>query len=393
MDKECDVLIIGAGPGGCSAAFHMARSGFRTLVAEKAVFPREKICGDGIAPRAVHALYSMGLKESLEGRFQVIKGVRFFSTHGGVTEALYPQRGNFPDHGYIIPRIQLDQMLLSLIKGLGVEVWEGCEVLSILPPEKGKVPGVLARHQGGVVTIGARYIIGADGSSSRVGKDLGLMRQDPRYLGISVRCYMRGVKGLADFLQIFPEDAIMPCCGWIFPVEEGFANVGVGGMLYALKKKRVNLKRLFSDFCTNTIHGAKMLRDAKPASPLRGAQLRVGLEGSLPGKGNVLLVGDAASMTNPISGEGISYALESGRWAAEAVLAALADPERNPAVEYAQNLQQRYAEYFRQGWLCIRWGNNPWVINPLIWITSHNKRLGNKMGRYLMNIRRGDRPA
>ena len=105
------------------------------------------------------------------------------------------------------------------------------------------------------------------------------------------------------------------------------------------------------------------------------------------------MVGDAASTTNPISGEGISYALESGKMAGEAVGRALEEGRGDALVEYAGALRSKYATYFRNGWLCIRYGNNPWVMNPLIRVTSLNERLGNKMGRYLMNVRRSDRPG
>ncbi len=363
------------------------------MVVDKAVFPREKVCGDGIAPRAVHALYQMGFRQQLEGKYQVIRGVRFHSTHGGITEATYPMGSNFPDHGYIVPRKELDEMLINRIKESDAQVWEGCEVLAVLPLEKGRIPGVRVRLNGKEEEIRAKYIIGADGPSSKVGRDLGLLFQDPRYLGVSVRCYMKGVEDLTDFLEIYPEDAIMPCCGWIFSLGEGVANVGIGGMLYALRKKRVNLNQAFEIFRKKTRYASAKLRNAEMIERLKGAQLRVGLKGSIPGKDNLLLVGDAASMTNPISGEGISYALESGKWAGEAVLGALEGEISDPLASYAITLKERYGDYFHHGWLCIRWGNNPWVMNPLIWVTSKNKRLGNKMGRYLMNVRRRDRPA
>jgi len=393
MDETCDVLVVGAGPGGCSAAWWLAGRGLRVLVVDKERFPRDKICGDGIAPRAVHALYGMGLKERLRGRFQVIKGVRFHSTRGGVTEVRYPMGGHFPDHAYIIPRRELDHLLVERVREVGVEVREGCEVLYPLPSRRGVTPGVLASADGEEFTIGARYIIAADGPSSSVGMALGLLYQDPRYLGVSVRCYLRGARDVSDFLEIYPEDAIMPSCGWIFPVDGETVNAGVGAMLYAIRRKGINLNRVFDDFCRRTRHAAPKLRDAEPLDRLRGAQLRVALRGSRPGKGNVLLVGDAASTTNPISGEGISYALESGKMAGEAVGRALEEGRGDALVEYATALRSKYATYFRNGWLCIRYGNNPWVMNPLIRVTSLNEHLGNKMGRYLMNVRRSDRPG
>ncbi len=393
MDETCDVLIVGAGPGGCSAAWHLAGRGHRVLVVDKETFPRDKICGDGIAPRAVHALYRMGLRHRLEGRFQLIEGVRFYSTRGGLTEVRYPMGGHFPDHAYIVPRLEFDGILVDHVRAAGVEVREGCEVLAPLPARRGRTPGVAASYGGERLEIGARYIIAADGPSSVMGKGLRLLYHDPRYLGVSVRCYMRGAADVGSFLEIYPEDAIMPHCGWIFKVDSETVNVGVGAMLYAVRKRGLNLNRAFEDFCTRTRFAADKLRSAEPLGRLRGAQLRVALRGGRPGAGNVLAVGDAASMTNPISGEGISYALESGKLAAESVLSALEAGADDALARYARGLREKYSTYFRNGWLCIRFGNNPYVMNPLIWTTSHSERLGNKMGRYLMNVRRSDHPA
>jgi flavin-dependent dehydrogenase len=243
-----------------------------------------------------------------------------------------------------------------------------------------------------MVKILARCIVAADGSSSLVAGKLGLLREDPLYIGVSVRAYMTGVEGLDDFLEIYPEDAIMPCCGWIFPVDESTANVGVGAMLYAFRKKKININRVFEDFGRRTRHAAPKLRGAGIEGRLRGAILRVGMGGSVPGRANVLLVGDAASLVNPISGEGITYALESGRWAGETVAAALRSGKWDALSYYPRILEWKYGGYFRRGTAAIRYGNNPWFINPLLYITSRLPRLGDKMGRFLMNCRRSDNP-
>lgn len=248
MNERYDVIIVGAGPGGSSAACSLAERGFRVLLIDKEHFPREKVCGDGIAPRAVHSLYRLGLRDELQGRFKRTEGIRFYATHGGLTEVSYPMGSRYPDHGYVIPRRELDAILLARADGLGAEVMQGCRVTGVLPPRGGRFPGVAAECGGEKKILEGRFIVGADGPSSTIGKELGLLRSDPLYLGVSVRCYMAGVKGISDFLEIYPEDAISPSCGWIFPVDEETANVGVGYMLYARHKRRINLNRAFEDF-------------------------------------------------------------------------------------------------------------------------------------------------
>ncbi len=393
MKERYDAVVVGAGPGGSSAAIELASRGFRVLLLDKESFPREKTCGDGIAPRAVHSLYRLGVREELEGRFKRTSGIRFYATHGGMTEVRYPMGSRYPDHGYVVPRRDLDSILLHRAAAAGAEVMQGCRVTGVLPRRDGRVPGVTAEYRGEEIELGGRYIVGADGPHSTVGKRLGLLGRDPLYLGVSVRCYMTGVEGVSDFLEIYPEDAIMPSCGWIFPVDGGTANVGVGFMLYARRKRRINLNRVFEDFRLRTRHAAAKLRHARPAGRLRGALLRVGMGGSTPRHANVLLVGDAASLTNPISGEGITYALESGRWAGETLAAALHAGDDGMLETYPRILEWHYRRYFFLGTLAIRYGNNPYCVNPLLLTTSRLPRLGCKMGRFLMNCRRSDYPV
>ncbi len=392
MKADYDAVIVGAGPGGSSAAFSLASRGFRVLLLDKEVFPREKACGDGIAPRAVHSLRVLGVEEELAGRFRRTAGMRFYATRGGVTEVRYPMGSRFPHHGYVVPRRELDSILLRRAREAGAEVWEGCRVADLMPWKDGNVQGVVAEREGERREVSASYIVGADGASSLVGRKLGLLRHDPRYVGVSVRCYMQGVREVSDFLEIYPEDAISPACGWIFPLDRETANVGVGFMLHAREKRRMNLNRVLEDFCTRTRYAAEKLGGARPLAKPRSALLRVGMGGAVPRLANVVLVGDAASMVNPMSGEGITYALESGRWAAEALASALRRGDPEELALYPLTLKRYYGRYFRLGTMAIRYGNNPWFINPLLLATSRMPPLGDKMGRFLMNCRRGAFP-
>lgn len=392
MKADYDAVIVGAGPGGSSAAYYLASKGYRVLLIEKENFPREKVCGDGIAPRAVHSLEVMGVEGELAGRFKRTEGIRFYATRAGVTEVRYPMGSRFPDHGYVVPRRELDAVLLRRAREVEVEVWEGCRVVDLLPWKDGSVPGVVTEKEGERFEVSASYIVGADGSSSLVGRKLGLLRQDPRYMGVSVRCYLQGVRGLSDFLEIYPEDAVLPACGWIFPLDRETANVGVGFMLSVRERRRMNLNRVFESFCTRTRYAAEKLGGARPLGKPRGALLRVGMGGAVPQKANVVLVGDAASLTNPVSGEGITYALESGRWAAETISSALRRGDPETLALYPRILERYYGRYFRLGSLAIRCGNTPGFINPLLFTTSRLPRLGDKMGRFLMNCRSKEYP-
>jgi flavin-dependent dehydrogenase len=163
-------------------------------------------------------------------------------------------------------------------------------------------------------------------------------------------------------------------------------------MLYARRRRKINITRVFEDFASRTRHAAPKLREAEPLGKLRGALLRVGMGGAVPRRENVLLVGDAASLTNPISGEGITYALESGRWAGETLAAAMHAGDESMLESYPRILEWYYRHYFSLGTRAIRYGNNPYFVNPLLFTTSRFPALGDKMGRYLMNCRRSDYP-
>jgi menaquinone-9 beta-reductase len=392
MKDGYEAIIVGAGPAGSSAACYLSGMGHKVLLLDKEIFPREKVCGDGIAPRSVHALSRLGVEEEIEAKFLKTRGIRFYASRGGLTEVDYPMGSRFPDHGYVVPRIELDEILLRKAEAMGAEVRLGWEVRDVLPEEGGGYPGVEAAHEKEIITIHGRYIIGADGPLSRTASRLDMLHKDPAFIGVSVRCYMSGVEGLAERLEIYPEDAISPSCGWIFPMRDGLANVGVGAMLYAIRRKDINLNQVFEDFIHKTRHASQKLRGARREGRLRGAVLRVGLGGSRARKANVILAGDAASLTNPVSGEGITYALESGRLAAETVAAALKTGSDGALDDYQELLNAHYEHYFRMGSLAIRYGNNPWLINPLLFSTSRVRRLGDKMGRFLMNCRRSDYP-
>ncbi|MHB8779762.1 MAG: geranylgeranyl reductase family protein [Candidatus Geothermincolia bacterium] len=393
--KECDVLVIGAGPGGWAGAHYLAPSGVTVLVVDRATFPREKVCGDGITPRCTYNLYRMGLRPELEGSFMRTRGIRYYSTHGGTAAAFYPLGSNYPDHGYVVPRRELDALLVRHVREAGVEVLEGCEVTGALPPEEpGSVAGgARATLAGRDLEIRARYIIAADGPASILGKQLGLVGLDPLHTGVSVRAYFEGVGDLDDLIEIYPMDEILPACGWIFPLGDGRANVGVGAMLHHIRNRHMNLNDVFKRFIGGTRYSSAKLRDASVSQRPHGGIMRVGLPAGRQLSGNVLLVGDAAGMTNPMTGEGIANALESGRWAAGAVRAAFQTGRLDALQVYPQMLGELYGRYYRRGMRCIRYGAHPAVIDPLVFGAAHSRRVAEKMSRYLLNIRSSEMPS
>ncbi len=386
-----EVVIAGAGPAGSSAAYWLARQGVSVLLVDKASFPREKVCGDGVAPRAVRQLYRMGLQERLDGRFNKFRGFRFAGAGKSLVENTIPPTPRFPDHGYIIPRRELDALLLDYAREQGVECWEGSRVTGPLL-DSGRVVGVRVERGGAEVEVGARVVIGADGPHSPLGRVLGLLVDDPMYLGVSIRRYFEGVDDIGDYLEVYPEKIITPGSGWVFPVNrEGLANVGIGYMLYHIKRDHINLRDAFEKLINEAPFVAPKMKNARPVSPLRGELLRVGLGGSRVECPGLILVGDAASMTNPVSGEGITYALETGEMAADHILDSRMSGRGlhvDPAEDsFRVKLVERYQHYFNLGTMSIKWGNRTSFMRPMLAVVSKYRPWREDLIRALMYLR------
>ncbi len=385
-----EVVIVGAGPGGSSAAYHLAREGVDVLLLEKSSFPRKKVCGEGLTPRATRELYRIGLEEKLSGKYHRLNGVGIYGPYRRGVEGPFPPTPNFPDHGYMIAREELDQLLAEQAQSAGAKFLTDHRVTEPIVEDE-KVVGVRAVHDDQMIEVEAEVVIGADGARSTLGESLGLLVQDNRYLAVSVRQYFEGVDVDEDLIRIYPEDKILPGSGWIFPLGEGRANVGVGATNYHITRRRINLKDLFSFFVNESKHASAKLKGATPVGPLEGGLLRVGLGGSRVEYPGLLLVGDAASMANPVSGEGITYALESGQMAAELIMENRAssgrifhDPKKD---SFQKRLTDRYGHYFELGMKSVRWGTHNSFMVPLLFATYHKKSARDWLIRAVLYMR------
>jgi geranylgeranyl reductase family protein len=224
-----DVLVVGAGPAGASAAFWLASAGRRVLVVDKKQFPREKTCGDGLTPRAVRELHDMGLRDRLSD-FQRYDGLRAIA-HDITLELTWPDHPRFPPHGYVVRRRDLDQMVADQAAKAGADVWMTSEAVAPLTDD-GVVRGALVRRDGTTTErVQARYLVVADGANSRFGRALGTARRRSYPLGMAIRGYFTSPHHddpwIESHLDLRDRDGNhLPGYGWVFPVGDGTVNVG-----------------------------------------------------------------------------------------------------------------------------------------------------------------------
>ena len=322
-----DALVIGGGPAGAAAAYHLAERGRSVLVVEKKRFPREKTCGDGLTPRAVFELDLMGLDDEL-AQSQRFDGLRAIA-HGVTLEMAWPEHPDYPPYGYVIRRRDLDDLVLDRAVKAGAAVWPASEAVAPLLAD-GVVTGaaVVRRDSGTTEEVRARYVVVAEGATSRFGRALGTARDRTYPLGMAVRGYFESPfhdePWIESHLDLRDRDGHhLPGYGWVFPVGDGTVNVGVGLLSTFAGWKSVNTSHLMEAFVETAPRRWGISPETSCGAPT-GGKLPTGGSVSPKVGPTWLVVGDAAGSINPFNGEGIAYAYETGRLGADAVERAIA---------------------------------------------------------------------
>jgi len=349
---ETDVLVVGAGPGGSAAAYHLARHGVDVTLVDRSAFPREKVCGDGLTPRGVAAMLKMGIDPDEPG-FERVGGLRVYSRETMI-ELPWPELQSWPGYGLVRTRHDFDALLVARAQKAGARLLERTEALAPTVAE-GWVRGATIRapeDEGAPTEVRARFVIAADGAASRFAKPVGVVRDETRPLGIAARRYFRTPyhpgPWLESWLDLWEGDRLLPGYGWLFPVAGGRVNLGAGLLNTFKDFKEISAQRLFSAF-------AKMLppslgiSDDMAEGRLLSGPLPMGMSRSPQAVPGMLLVGDAAGVVSPFSGEGISYAMETGEIAAELVHESLVTGRPGIAMQYPTELRERYGRYFTMG--------------------------------------------
>jgi geranylgeranyl reductase family protein len=387
---EVDVLVVGSGPGGSAAAYHLARHGVDVLLVDKARFPREKVCGDGLTPRGVKAIMDMGV-DPTEAGFVRVDGLRVY----GPTVTLdlpWPTLDRFPDYGVVRTRHDFDHLLVQRAVKAGATLWEGTEAQVPLVDRGWVVGARIQREDGEPETVRAKYLIAADGAASRFAGKAGVERDPSRPLGVAARRYFRSPREQGTYLEswfdVWEHGVILPGYGWIFPIGDGVLNVGAGLLNTTAYFKEISPRRMFEAF-TGSLPEEWEITEENADGPLLSGPLPMGMNRrplALPG---LLVVGDAGGIINPFTGEGIAYAIESAEIAAELVHDALVTGRPGLAHVYPSVLRRRYGKYFSVGRLFAAAIGKPRIMRYSVEHGFPHERLMRFALRLLANLTDG----
>ena len=338
-DLACDVLVVGAGPSGIAAALTLQSAGHDVVVIDKAFFPRDKCCGDGLTTGALRILDELGFDPQTVPNWTVCSDVWLRSPNGSEMQFALPTHGQF---AAIAPRIELDNALVQLAKSHGIRVLEGHEFDSVREQTSDHITIDISSNSSKIETVQSKFLIASDGMWSPVRKSLGM--STPGYLGEwhAFRQYANNVTGSAkDRLYVWFEKDLLPGYAWSFPLQSGRVNIGFGilrGGKYSVQQMKDLWPNLLArKHIAGALGSGVVMEDRHTAWPIPARVTSAPLS-----SGRVLLIGDAACVTDSLTGEGIGQALLSGQLAAQAIVAGNGREASVTRSKYEQLIRQHF---------------------------------------------------
>jgi geranylgeranyl reductase family protein len=375
-DEDAEVIVVGAGPAGSTAATYLARCGLDVLLLEKSAFPREKVCGDGLTPRGVKQLIDLGVDTREEAGWLHNRGLRVITAHHEL-ELDWPTLANFPPYGVVRTRQDFDEMLARTAQRAGARLLENTNVTGAITNERtGRVVGVSAKVGKDREPVGYRapLVLACDGVSARLALSVGIDKRDDRPMGVAVRRYYNSPRTKDDYLESHLQlwdrsdpahPVLLPGYGWIFGMGDGTVNVGLGILSTSKAYGTTDYRALMKSWVAGLPAEWEFTEDTATGK-IGGAALPMGFNRTPHYRDGLLLGGDAGGMVNPFNGEGIGYAMESAKLAAQYVVQALARPE-GPAREralagYPLALKQALGSYYTLGNTFSKLIGNPAIM-------------------------------
>jgi menaquinone-9 beta-reductase len=377
--NQRELLVIGGGPAGAAAAITAARAGVRVTVFEKGPHGRDKVCGDGLTPRAIGALNDLKIDISSAHR---IDGLRMIA--GKKTRELaWPTTDRFPNHGAVWPRRTFDTHLIDIAIAEGAEVRFDCEALPVL--ENGRVVGVSAGRE----SFTAPLTILAAGAQGAAAKIVGAVRDPQETFGLAIRAYAptprHAERHLEACLSLRDEHGTaVPGYGWMFPAGDGTVNIGVGALSTMKGFKKLNLNTLLDQYFA-------IVRDSWSLGGYieRPRAWRLPMSSLRRHGPGWVAVGDAAGFVNPMNGEGIDYGLESGMLAVERFLS---DPTTAPET-YDREVGERFDSFLRTGRRFSFIIGHPWMLRSGLRVAVGTQTAANITLAVMGNLIDGSTPG
>jgi geranylgeranyl reductase family protein len=330
-----DVAVIGAGPAGSAAAYFLARGGLHVALLDKFNFPRDKTCGDGLTPRALKVLDAMGVLPQIEPLAFRCAAITLRHSDAVTYQLELTHLEHLPHYILVQPRFSLDDILRQYAMSASAEFVPNAKVESLTRLEDGSVRLHIERRP----PLECALAVVATGSNTGLLRQVGLLSHAPPS-NLAARAYFENVEGLDDSIMLFFDGIDLPGYGWVFPTAPGMANIGCGVFFDSHTPQPSRLRQLVQEHP----HLQRILKNARQVGPTKGYPLRTDFSPAHSGNDWALVVGESVGLVNPITGEGIDYALESAQLAATAVLEGWQKNGASPAIQkrYRQALGRKF---------------------------------------------------
>ena len=372
-----DVLIIGAGPSGSNAAisYKNLNPNLKVGLIDKSVFPRDKSCGDAIGPGVISALKRFNNQHILDNEPQVVSTTLYGPENIGIQNYIPEVKNKEDSIVYVIPRIDLDNRILNLAKDLDVDVFEGYSFVSFEKDSDNKLV-VEIKNGDNITKLGAKILVGADGANSRVRKQLNVNTNSDWHKAIAIRAYIDS----PNYLEIFKERTLMfeinvsaeKGYAWAFPSKGNLLNIGIGVPLNIFKKEKLDINVLLQDFITQLTNRGVVVENIRDEKSylLPFASSRPKFKNDI----NVALIGDASSMINPMSGEGIFYGMEAGYLLAKNTYNLIDSSDLTKGIaDYEKAFSKRFRKHYLSCALARLLLQSPFMTKRLLKVASNDQ--------------------
>ena len=390
IEHEYDVVIVGAGPAGCTAAIFAAQLGLKTVLLESRSVPKDKICGDAVAGKCIPILKELGLLEKIkEGPHGYSTGVIFSSPKGDIVNITFnPPGAKQKTDGYVVRRKVFDEYLYRRVEETTADRRLQFKVEHVLT-ENGKIVGVKGRGFGADAdeTYKAKIVIGCDGYRSIVARETGTYERNPDHYVVALRQYWEGIEGLSEAIEVHFVDDIIPGYFWIFPLEDGKANVGLGMMDRDINARNVDLRELLAKAIANPLF-QKRFANAKPLERPVQWDLPLGSKRRKMFGDGFMLAGDAAGLIDPFTGEGVGGAMHSGKMAAYAAKEAIDAGDLSEA--FLKRYDDRFWSYLGPELMLSKKlqsiGRKKWLLNWVLGKAARSPYVREQISGMLANV-------